>query len=237
MTPKKTRPKKKPGSKKPAPELPPEPVFKEANRQAKLKNITGGRRAQIVEWFYSPGGVPFCLRQIKKRMGIRVSQTVLYETIELWKSQHNSSIAVARSRIQLRLELEQNPDMTPEQQQASLERSYLIEAAAQDDKEMFLGFAKHILKRQTLARQDQAEKQKLKQREKELDRKERELQLSTDKWQTQFAETMLSSAMRLRAERISKMPISNAAKIRAMREALFADVDALAASNRVTIPD
>lgn len=66
--------------------------------------------------------------------------------------------------------------------------------------------------------------------------KARDQSFQRDKWETETAEKMLDSALRAKADEINSSNLSNADKIKAMREAAFADIDALQASGEVVIP-
>lgn len=62
------------------------------------------------------------------------------------------------------------------------------------------------------------------------------LQLARDKFETEVAKMLLDAALRARAEAIAASSRPHAEKIAAMRQAAFADIDALQASGTVVIP-
>ena len=80
------------------------------------------------------------------------------------------------------------------------------------------------------------EKAKLALKEKAEARHQELLKLEQSKYRDMVAEKMLDQALRDQAERIANSNLSNADKIAAMRQAAFADVDALEASGKVVLP-
>jgi DNA-binding phage protein len=66
--------------------------------------------------------------------------------------------------------------------------------------------------------------------------KERELRLAEEKFQIEFCEKILDDALRKKADEINASSLSQADKIAAMRQATFADVDALQASGKLKLP-
>jgi hypothetical protein len=69
-----------------------------------------------------------------------------------------------------------------------------------------------------------------------LDQAAQALALDREKFEMLASERMLDEALRRKAEEISNSNLSNADKIAAMRQAAFADVDALEQSGEVKIP-
>lgn len=82
----------------------------------------------------------------------------------------------------------------------------------------------------------QQEEVKIKLREKAEERQSRKLQLDVDKYLDLAAEKLLDASLRKRADEINASTLSQADKIRAMREAAFKDVAALQASGKLQIP-
>lgn len=66
--------------------------------------------------------------------------------------------------------------------------------------------------------------------------KARDQTLDREKWEMESAEKMLNAALRARADEINASSMTNAAKIAAMRQAAFAEIDELQASGAVVIP-
>ncbi|HEV2329235.1 MAG TPA: hypothetical protein VGY56_10645 [Verrucomicrobiae bacterium] len=64
----------------------------------------------------------------------------------------------------------------------------------------------------------------------------RKLNLAEQKFQMQFCEMVLDKTVRENAERIAGSNMSQAAKIAAMRQATFKEVDALEASGEIKLP-
>jgi len=66
--------------------------------------------------------------------------------------------------------------------------------------------------------------------------KKAKLDLDRQKFEMEFAELILDKAVREAAERIASSSLSQADKIKAMREAAFKDVEALRASGEIKLP-
>jgi hypothetical protein len=196
------------------------PRFLNARRDARLKNLPPEKRDLIIEWFNSPGGVPYCLRQIKRKLGISVKYVCLYQAIQFWKVERRFQEVEAQARVMMEHEAERDPEMTPEQRDAAIDQNFVMLAAASGDTETLIEFRKLGLKRQELATRNQAEDLKLKQREKELDRKERELALAIQKFQFDGAKAALKEVKALRAIAADRS-LNSAAKVEAVRLKLW----------------
>jgi hypothetical protein len=196
--------------------------MRKPNSTAKLLNLPEEQQSQLAEWLLD--GMPYHTAQevVKKDFGVATSQRALSQ---FWQEVCGPALLMRRRRaVSMADEVAQEAAKAPGQfdtatiealKQKAFELSIAPGANPKDVKSLFM----LVLK----ARDQQHDEAKLK-----LDR---------EKFETMTAEKMLDEALRDRAAEIANSNLSHADKIAAMRQAAFADVDALQASGEIKLPE
>ena len=120
--------------------------------------------------------------------------------------------------------------LTEEQLDEIGQRTFSLLAIRRQDLEGFV----NVRSARTKA---QVEKAKLKLRERAEDRMSLKLKMEMDKRLDAACEKLLDAATRAKADEINASSMSQAEKIKAMRQEYFKDVDELMASGKVVLPD
>lgn len=207
-----------------------------------LLNLPEERQAQIAEWCSKPnerdgagkpipktGGLAFARAQLEAD-GLKVSLDTLSRFFCSWKLARDLDLGFdVEAQVMARTG---DVQMAREASESVLLRLGL----ARQDPELIMAAARTHDSRRKLDLDEASGKTKAEHKERELAQKERDYSLAREKFELEAAEKMLSAALRAKADEINASGMSNAAKIAAMRQAAFAEIDELQASGKVVIP-
>ena len=181
--------------------------------------FSGAEQSYWREQFVSARTLADLIKELDAKHGIKLSGPPTLTKFRDWLANEDAMDARNRRAAQIRAEIQRrHPEWTEEQLFQELRCLAAEEALALGDYELGFAAAKD-------ARETQAEK-----------RKSEELSLLKLKIETEAAAKMLVKAMRERADEINASQLSQADKIAAMRQAAFADVEALKKSGGLELP-
>ncbi len=203
---------------------------------AVLLNLPDERQEQIIEWCDTPksegcpGGYQFAREQLAAD-GLNVSTRAVSDFYSSWHLQQDLTLA-RQVEDTVKLARPGEAKLAREAGEAMLLKLSL----AKQDPKLFSAATVSIDMRRSLDLQEKSGETKAAQKNRSLDQKDIDQKLAREKFETEFAEKLLSGALRKKADEINAMDISHADKIAAMRTAAFAEIDELQASGKVVIP-
>ncbi len=202
------------------------------NSTAVLKNLPEERQAEIFarcNLSSKDGGGFAQVREWLKEDGITTSESALslwYGWWPLRQQKHQDEQTTEELLDWLKAQM---PELTEEQLDDLGQRTFSLLAIRNKDLDGFVS----VRSARSKAIFEQAKINIRKQAEARLERK---AALEREKFELEIAEKILSQALRDAAEKIATSDMSQADKIKAMRQAAFKDVAALEQSGKLNIP-
>ncbi len=229
---------------KPTPQKPRQP-----RPDAKLLNLPEERQRQIWEWCKKPserdtdgdpiprsGGQAYALDQLAAG-GCKVSPDTLSRACSFWRLQEDFTQADTEAKQVEEFLRTEFAEVTPDKIAKAGQLVFTMRAKNANDAEGFVLLENLRLSREIAESKGELEKAKLALKERSVAQKDREIWIAMERLLDDKAEWMLSDAARAKADEINASGMSHADKIKAMRAAAFADVDAMQKSGKVVLPE
>lgn len=210
-------------------------LARKPRRDAKLLGLPERDRKLVAGWLQSDGWQA-CLQRIATQLQIRCGKSALYEALAYWESEERRDRVRAKAFAQIESEAAEK-GYTPQQRMAALDRRMAEIFAAEDQHKEYQDARYLMIADESARTKGELEKVKLKLKERGLAQKDREIWIAMERLLDDKSEWMLSDAARAKADEINASGMSHAEKIKAMRAAAFADVDAMQKSGKVVLPE
>lgn len=214
-----------------------------------LKNLPEERQRQIAEWIEKPleldpetkrvipktGGLAYARAQLLAD-GCDVSVDTLSRFYKWWELQQRYTQMEDLTANCQELVRQFDPTLTEDQVRGFGHRIFQSLALQDNDPKTFLAFSKLQLQAAHDTASLQLKQAEAQRKDRTLKLREAEVALSREKFERETCELFLKWSADKQARAIAESNMSSSEKIAALRQAYFADIDALQESGAVQIP-
>jgi hypothetical protein len=213
-----------------------------------LKNLPEDRQEQIMEWCNTPserdgegktipdtGGLGLARAQLAAD-GVKVSLRALSDFFSWWQLKRTLELAD--------LDAQEAADwwrtFKPGDEETARkfgEFMFLQKAVRTQDAEVFTAATMARDMRVGMEGKARLEAEKLALKERQLAQKDEQLRLQREKFEIETCEKILAAVKDAKIKALAESDLPNAAKIAALRQTYFADVDAMQQSGKVVLPE